>query len=271
MLYYEALEFGMDALSTFKSEPTTFYISREAYTFQNYNNKYANGKITMAYALATSDNIYAVKTHLYIGSDKLISFLKKFQTEVKDNYPSLALGTQDMSLLNLTSIYNTFSRLGTYNSPYAITSINVNNKTKFVNKKKTENKLNASTSYLINELLTNTFDTNLGGNISVTGASISSQLNTKVSGKTGLTDYDSYMIGYTPLYTVGIWCGNVDGSSLTDTSSKTFPKQAFLDIINYLSEENKNIWYKKPNDVYYLFTSPTGFLDNYQKKIYFKR
>ena len=52
----------------------------------------------MGYAIATSDNIYAVKTHLYIGSDKLISFLNKFDVKVKDNYPSLALGTQEMSV-----------------------------------------------------------------------------------------------------------------------------------------------------------------------------
>ena len=84
MIYYEALNYGMSPLSKFKSEPTTFYIDKKAYTFNNFNNKYENNKITMGYALATSDNIYAVKTHLYIGSDKLINFLTKFNVEVKD-------------------------------------------------------------------------------------------------------------------------------------------------------------------------------------------
>lgn len=271
MLYYEALRYGLSALSKFKSEPTTFYIDSTPYTFQNYNNKYNNSKITMSYAIGTSDNIYAVKTHLYIGSNKLISFLNKFNIQVKDNYPSLALGTQDMSLLTLTSIYNTFSRLGEYNTPYTIKYIDINKKRKFTNNIKTTNKLDSSYTYIINELLTNTFDTNLGGNVGVTGGSIANELNTKVSGKTGLTDFDSYMIGYTPLYTVGIWTGNLDGSYLNDINSKTFPKTAFLEIINYLSKENKNVWYKKPNDVYDIFTSPTGFNDNYQKKIYLKR
>jgi membrane peptidoglycan carboxypeptidase len=224
----------------------------------------------MAYALATSDNIYAVKTHLYIGSNKLISFLNKFDVE-SQNYPSLALGTAEMSLLKLTSIYNTFSRLGVYSDPKTINYINSNNKRYSIKIEKNIKLLNPSTSFIINELLTNTFDTNLGGSINVTGYSIADKLNVKASAKTGLTDYDSYMIGYTPLYTVGIWTGNIDNSLHTDTFSKNFPKQAFLHIINYLSEENKNIWYDVPNDVYSVFTTPTGFNNNYLKLMYFKR
>ena len=270
MLYYEALNYGMSSISKFKSEETIFYINKKIYEPKNFNNKYENKKITMAYALATSDNIYAVKTHLYIGSNKLISFLNKFDVE-SQNYPSLALGTAEMSLLKLTSIYNTFSRLGVYSDPKTISYINSNNKRYSIKIQKDINLLNPSTSFIINELLTNTFDTNLGGSINVTGYSIADKLNVKVSAKTGLTDYDSYMIGYTPIYSVGIWTGNIDNSLHTDTFSKNFPKQAFLHIINYLSEENKNIWYDVPNGVYSVFTTPTGFNNNYLKLMYFKR
>ena len=270
MLYYEALNYGMSSISKFKSEETIFYINKKVYEPKNFNNKYENKKITMAYALATSDNIYAVKTHLYIGSNKLISFLNKFDVE-SQNYPSLALGTAEMSLLKLTSIYNTFSRLGVYSDPKTINYINSNNKRYSIKTQKDIKLLNPSTSFIINELLTNTFDTNLGGSINVTGYSIAEKLNVKASAKTGLTDYDSYMIGYTPIYSVGIWTGNIDNSLHTDTFSKNFPKQAFLHIINYLSEENKNIWYDVPNDVYSVFTTPTGFNNNYLKLMYFKR
>ena len=271
MLYYMALNNGMSAISKFTSEPTTFYINHTPYNFQNYNQKYENNKITMAYALATSDNIYAVKTHLYIGSDKLISFLKKFNVDVKDNYPSLALGAAEMSLLKLTSIYNTFSRLGEYSDPKTIRYIDSNGTRYMIKVSKDKQLLLSSNSYIINDLLTYTFDTNLGGKINVTGASISNRLITKVSAKSGLTDFDSYIIGYTPLYTVGIWTGNNDYSLLTDTYSKNFPKEAFLHIINFLSKENKNIWYEKPNDIYAIFTSPTGFSNQYLKNVYFKR
>ena len=65
-LYYTALEQNMTSASTFKSEETTFVFSNnQTYSPTNYANTYANSEITMAAALAYSDNIYAVKTHLF--------------------------------------------------------------------------------------------------------------------------------------------------------------------------------------------------------------
>ena len=268
-LYYEALGSGMNSLSRFKSEPTTFYIHKQAYKIKNYNDKYEYKPITMGYAIATSDNIYAMKTHLYLGSNKLINFLNEFDIEVKENYPSLALGSIDITLLKLCEIYNCFSRLGTYNKAYTVNKIELNGINYYIKRKNKVEKLNLNKTYIINELLTNTFDTNLNSNVNVTGNSISNKLITKASGKSGLTDYDSYMIGYSPLYTIGIWTGNDDNSLLTDQISKEFPKKAFLYIFNNLMEKNKNIWYEKPNAVYSIFTDPTLFNTGYEKNVYF--
>ena len=271
MLYYEALNYGMSPISKFTSKPTTFYINKNRYDFQNYNKKYQNGKITMGYALATSDNIYAVKTHLYIGSNKLISFLNRFDIDVKDNYPSLALGSVEMSLLDLSKIYNTFSRLGKYTSPQTIKHITINDKYYKINHLEEKQLLKSGNCFIINDMLSLTFDTNMGGNINVTGNSIANKLITKASGKSGLTDFDSYFVGYTPEYTVGIWSGYNEHTLFNDTISKNFPKEAFLHIINFLSKDTINTWYKEPNDVYSLFISPTGFNDNYLRKVYFLR
>ena len=148
--------------------------------------------------------------------------------------------------------------------------INANNTSSYIYKPKKQILLDKDISYIINDALTNTFDTNMSNIVHVTGESISNKLNTKSSAKSGLTDYDSYMIGYTPLYTVGIWCGNTDNTPLTDSVSKAFPKQLYLEIMNYLMEQNKNIWYEKPNAVYSLFIDPTGFNSGYKKNVYFK-
>ena len=62
----------MDLLptSTFISEKTTFNFSNDkTYTPKNYNDKYANESITMGAAISYSDNIYAVKTHLFLGEN----------------------------------------------------------------------------------------------------------------------------------------------------------------------------------------------------------
>lgn len=269
MLYYEALNNNMDVLTKFMSNDSPMYIGNTKYDFKNYGNKYENDKITMAYALATSDNIYAVKTHLYIGSDKLIKFLKSFKIKNIDDYPSLALGTVNMSLLKLTTIYNTFSRLGEYSDPKIINRITTNNKDLYINKEAPAQKLAKNRTFVINELMTGMFDVNMSNKISVTGSNIAKDMVSKCSAKSGLTDYDSYMVGFSPLITIGIWCGYEDNSLLLDSYNKSYPKILFKTIFNEKMKENKNIWYQKPNDVYKVFTSPTGLNSSYKKNMYF--
>ena len=71
--------------STFRSEITTFNLSDDkTYSPSNFNNLYANKDITMAAALAYSDNIYAVKTHIFLGSDTLVDTMKLLVS--KKNY-----------------------------------------------------------------------------------------------------------------------------------------------------------------------------------------
>ena len=73
-LYYAALENGFTASSEFLSEATTFPVEdNKTYSPVNYNNKYGNKPISMATAIAYSENIYAVKTHLFLGYDALIN------------------------------------------------------------------------------------------------------------------------------------------------------------------------------------------------------
>ena len=70
----------------------------------------------MAAALAYSDNIYAVKTHLFLGEDELVKTLKYAGLKTKLNpNPSLALGAEDINLLDYAEAYNTLANYGTHN------------------------------------------------------------------------------------------------------------------------------------------------------------
>ena len=79
-LYYAALEYGFNPSTTFMNEPTTFTYNggKDSYTPNNYNSSYAYKSIPMANALAVSDNIYAVKTHTFLGLDVLPKTTKRF-------------------------------------------------------------------------------------------------------------------------------------------------------------------------------------------------
>ena len=64
-LYYNALENGFTASTSFLSQQTSFTLGVDnVYSPQNYNNLYPNKAISMASAIAFSDNIYAIK-HIY--------------------------------------------------------------------------------------------------------------------------------------------------------------------------------------------------------------
>ena len=94
-----ALENGFTPATTFLCEPTTFKLDdNSTYSPSNFNDKYAYKDVTLAQAIAVSDNIFAVKTHLFLGTDNLASLIKKFGIkDVKAN-ASLALGTLNTNI-----------------------------------------------------------------------------------------------------------------------------------------------------------------------------
>lgn len=85
----------------------TYDDGRATYKPQNVNGKFADGDMSMAQAIAISDNIYAVKTLEQIGYDKFREISERFNLRYsnKDN-PSMALGTIENSLYDLTNAYN---------------------------------------------------------------------------------------------------------------------------------------------------------------------
>ena len=72
-----ALENGFTPSSTFLSERTTFNLGDSTYSPKNANNRYANKNISMLSAISYSDNIYAMKTHLFLGTDLLSKTMKR--------------------------------------------------------------------------------------------------------------------------------------------------------------------------------------------------
>src|SRR5690606_23822058 len=125
-LYYAAIKQGFTPATTMRSELTTFKFddNRPDYTPRNYNDRYADGEITMAQALALSDNIYAVKTHLFLGEETLAETVKQFGIHSKMNkVPSLALGTSGVSVLEMANAYSLFANGGKKVTPVLIKRI----------------------------------------------------------------------------------------------------------------------------------------------------
>ena len=98
----------------------------------------------MAAAIAYSDNIYAVKTHLFLGEETLVETAKKVGISSNlDPLPSLALGTEEINILDMMKGYSSFASDGYKVTPHFIKKIEDKNGKvlyKYKDKKKTERK-----------------------------------------------------------------------------------------------------------------------------------
>ena len=228
ILYYAALNQGFTPSSTMRSEKTTFILDdgHTDYAPQNFNNKYADGEITLAQALAVSDNIYAVKTHLFMGAEALINTVKKLGISTKmDSVPSLALGTSGVRVIDMANAYSQFANGGKKVTPTLITKVeDYNGKVIYENKQETEQLLDPAKAYVMTHMMTGMFDAKLNGYAKVTGNSLINDITRPYAGKSGSTETDSWMIGFTPQLVTAVWAGHDVGKPITLTAEKSYAK-----------------------------------------------
>ncbi|MBR3523117.1 MAG: PBP1A family penicillin-binding protein [Bacilli bacterium] len=268
-LYYAALENGFTASSTFTSEKTTFVFSEDkTYSPKNYADNYANKEISMATAISYSDNIYAVKTHLFLGEDTLVNMLKRVGIKSKvEPIPSLALGSEEISLLEMMQAYATFANLGNKVNGKLIKKVeDMNGNVLYENKDKTETVLNKSLAYIINELLTSTTNYNFIDYSYPTCYDITSKLTHKYAIKTGTTDTDHLIFGYNKDIVIGIWSGFDDNRKSNVVDGKNI-KFIWADMAEAYMQDKTDEWYTLPNNVVGVLVDPiTGTLATNETK-----
>ena len=262
-LYYAALENGFTASSTFMSSPTTFtFGTNQTYSPKNFAEKYPNKEISLAAALAYSDNIYAVKTHMFLGEDVLVSTAKRVGIDTKlDAIPSLPLGTNEINLIDFIGGYGAFANEGYKIEPHIIRKV-VDSNGNVLYKAKTEKErvLNKSTVFILNELLSNTYSYDFVDYSTPTLISIAAKLSNKYSIKSGSTDTDYWTIGYNKSMVLGIWYGYDDGKEVDSSESKV-AKQIWADTMEGYFKDKNPIWYDIPEDVVGVLINPvTGEL-----------
>lgn len=252
-LYYAALENGMTSSSKFNSQFTTFNLDNgKSYSPKNWANIYANKEITMAAAIAYSDNIYAVKTNLFLGTEKLVDIAKKcgIKENLREN-PSLALGTTEINLLDFAQGYESFASGGYYKKIHFIRKIEDENGNKIYEYKNHDNLiLNPNYVYILNELLTSPTNNSFIDYNNPTALSISNKLTNKYALKTGTTDSDYWTVGYNNDILMVMWSG-YDNNDDIAISVGADAKNIWANTVEKISilEHFNNNWYKKPENV----------------------
>ena len=250
-LYYAALNNGMTTASQFKSESTTFVFAEDKkYTPTNYADTYANKNISMNAALAYSDNIYAVKTHLFLGEDVLVDTLKL--AGLKENVsanPSLALGATEINLKDYAEAYATLASGGENNDLYLINRVeDINGNVLYIKKDDGRQVLDQSITYILNESLTNTYNYNYVDYNSPTVLYLNGKMSRKYALKSGTTDNDYWISGYNSDVLMLVWAGNDNNKEVTKQYSKII-KDIWLDTVEYYEKDKEDTWYKLPDNV----------------------
>lgn len=232
LLYYAAMKQGFTPATTMRSEPTTFKFENNQpdYSPRNYNDKYADGEITMAQALALSDNIYAIKTHLFLGEETLAKTAEQFGiTTEMDEVPSLALGTSGVRVIELATSYSLLANDGKSVEPVLIKRIeNHQGEVIFESEKNEETVLDPDIAFVTTHMLTGVFDRSLNGYATVTGSSIIDEMSREYAGKSGSTDTDSWMIGFTPQLVSAVWTGYDQGKPIEKFAEKSYAKNVWI-------------------------------------------
>lgn len=271
ILYYTALESGFTPSSSFTSEKTTFTFSEgKTYSPKNYNDKYAEGPISMAAAISYSDNIYAVKTHLFLGEDMLINTAKRIGITSKlTPIPSLALGTEEMSLMEITAAYSSFANQGYKINSHFIKKVeDSKGNTLYENKEEKIEVLNSSLTYILNEMLTYTYNKNFIDYNYPTLISLLPNITHKYAIKSGTTDTDLLIMGYNKNAVLGVWTGYDDNKKI-DSTKYSYHKNIWIDTMESYFKNHEAQWYDIPDNVVGVLVNPiTGTLidDNAEKK-----
>ncbi|MEH2450786.1 MAG: penicillin-binding protein 1A [Nostoc sp.] len=210
-VYATAIASGKSPYDTYEDAP----IVVDGYEPKNFGKNF-HGSMNMLDALTRSINIIAVKVLIDVGFTPTIKLAHDMgiKSELRPTY-SLALGSNEVNLLELTSAYGSFATQGLHTEPHGITRIlNRQGKVIWSANFPSQRALDADSAAIMTWMLRNVVEAGTGG---------AAQLdNRPVAGKTGTSDEarDLWFIGYIPQMVTGVWLGN-DDNHPTDGSSSS--------------------------------------------------
>ncbi|MCP4681135.1 MAG: PBP1A family penicillin-binding protein [Desulfobacterales bacterium] len=169
---------------------------------ENFSKTYS-GEITMRKALALSKNIPAVRLMEILGVSSVVGFAHNLGIEsYLSPYLSLALGTSEVTLLELTAAYSVFSNQGKHIKPFGITEIQ-DRSGRIIFREKPVKKMAVAraTAAIMADMLTGVIKEGTGRKALL--------LRQPLAGKTGTTNEynDALFIGFSPSVAIGVWVG----------------------------------------------------------------
>jgi penicillin-binding protein 1C len=219
--------------SVLDDSPVDIAVPNGLYSPGNYDHQF-RGRVSAREALASSLNVPAVKALCLVGVDPFLAKLRelgiKGLRESGDFYgPSLALGTADVSLLDLVNAYMTLANGGVKREVHLSRNDDADEKTGRV--------FSREAAFLVSDILSDrearSFTFGLENPLTT---------RTWSAVKTGTSKdmRDNWCVGYSSAYTVGVWFGNFSGQPMWDVSGITGAAQVWAEVMNRLNSVDKS-------------------------------
>ena len=212
-VYAAAIEDGMSPVQMFMDAPREFVYDRnKLYRPANYGGGYSMQEVTMRTGLVKSLNVVTVDIALQTGLARIANLANRFGLPKPERYPALALGTEEVTPLQLASAYAAFVNDGRRVDAKAITSVGEPPAAHAMPSSE-EQVVSPSTAYMITNMLSAVIDR--GTARKARGA----VPGTAIAGKTG-TSRDGWFVGYSPNLVCVVWIGFDDNKQLGLTGAE---------------------------------------------------
>jgi penicillin-binding protein 1B len=224
-VYAAALEDGMPPGQMFSDAPREFvYDHDKIYRPANYGGGYSMSDVTMRTGLVKSLNVVTVDIALQTGLARIANLAEKVGLPRPERYPSLALGTKEVTPLELAAAYAAFVNGGHRVEPKVIASVGEPPATHSLSNDSDDSQvISPTTAYMITNMLTAVVD---HGTARAARGAVEG---TAIAGKTG-TSRDGWFVGYTPNLVCVVWIGFDDNQQLGLTgASAALP--AWIDFV----------------------------------------
>src|SRR5215475_5563466 len=203
-VYIAALESGLTPASVVDDSPIEYPAGKSGKPWKpdNYDRKF-RGPVTLQQAIEDSINVAAVKVQEQVGVRRTVEVARRLGVEspLHENL-SIALGTSDLTLLELTSAYGALANQGVWMRPIAIRYV-LDSQGKLLEENVPDGKqvVSPEVAYVATQMLRGTIERGTGVAAKALGR--------PAAAKTGTTnDYsNAWFIGFTPQLATGVWVG----------------------------------------------------------------
>jgi penicillin-binding protein 1B len=184
--------------------PVSFPKGKASWSPQNYDRRF-RGEVTVRTALEQSLNVPAVRMAQTVGVRRITQIMRDLgiRSPLEANL-SLALGTSEVSLLEITGAFGALAQGGRFAPPTGIWAV-VEQTGEVLREwgSETRRAVSPQAAFLVTSLLQGVVERGTAAQAKTMG------LRTPVAGKTGTTDEyrDAWFVGYTPEVVVGVWVG----------------------------------------------------------------